>query len=510
MQQVRHTLFVPEQLKTIVDDCNLLGTSVLSSNIRYTVITATIPLDCHLIERNVVGEDIETIGIVQKSSNHVKVSHRSKKGIMLALKDGRLYIKKASCEGQNSEPTVVYFNPNDLLTSKMLQSVNNHEASFSFVDIILRSFESTLLLADNDKRISTLCKKNLDQRLKNETTTDIETFNWKNVATSFSQLSFRLKQFSVIKKGKISRNSLEWENNLSAVVFDIALGICVTAILLHCTKPLFWLDRSLIFANGVVENLKQLIVTLMEMPAGLKLNRPLNNALGEFFQYHIYLCKNYITIIKPVFEAVVELIVVSGLCGFTCLLSILCDSFSLATIHIYCFYGYAARLYNFQFHGLCSLWRLFRGKKYNQLKDRVDSYSYSNEQLFLGSISFTILLFLLPTVLLYYLVFLVLRLVTLSILLSIKFMVAIISNLPVYSILLWIVGSKKLINSVYFDIQAHGTTNGLPKEEIYLKTKVMDFFELFSSDLSQFQTSDAMPLSDFIKNISVGNIIYPM
>ena len=52
-----------------------------------------------------------------------------------------------------------------------------------------------------------------------------------------------------------------------------------------------------------------------------------------------------------------------------------------------------------------SLWRLFRGKKWNVLRSRVDSAVYSTDQLFVGTLFFTVLLFLLPTTALYYAVF---------------------------------------------------------------------------------------------------------
>lgn len=55
--------------------------------------------------------------------------------------------------------------------------------------------------------------------------------------------------------------------------------------------------------------------------------------------------------------------------------------------------------------GLCALWRLFLGRKYNPLRNRVDSCHYSHRQLFVGTLAFTILLFLLPTTTLYYAVF---------------------------------------------------------------------------------------------------------
>ena len=65
------------------------------------------------------------------------------------------------------------------------------------------------------------------------------------------------------------------------------------------------------------------------------------------------------------------------------------------------------RLYSLQVFSLTSLWRLFRGKKWNVLRHRVDSASYDIDQLFVGTLFFTLLFFLLPTMLLYYIVFLV-------------------------------------------------------------------------------------------------------
>lgn len=49
------------------------------------------------------------------------------------------------------------------------------------------------------------------------------------------------------------------------------------------------------------------------------------------------------------------------------------------------------------------------GKKWNPLRNRVDSLDYDASRLLLGTLAFTILLFLLPTTAMFYLVFLMLR-----------------------------------------------------------------------------------------------------
>lgn len=54
---------------------------------------------------------------------------------------------------------------------------------------------------------------------------------------------------------------------------------------------------------------------------------------------------------------------------------------------------------------LQSLWRLFRGKKYNPLRKRVDTSVNNVDQLFVGTLAFTVLLFLYPTTMVYFVVF---------------------------------------------------------------------------------------------------------
>ena len=51
------------------------------------------------------------------------------------------------------------------------------------------------------------------------------------------------------------------------------------------------------------------------------------------------------------------------------------------------------------------LQRLFRGKKWNPLRQRVDSMPHTVEQLFVGTVGFTVLLFLYPTTLVFYVIF---------------------------------------------------------------------------------------------------------
>ena len=78
----------------------------------------------------------------------------------------------------------------------------------------------------------------------------------------------------------------------------------------------------------------------------------------------------------------------------------------------------------------------YSGKKWNVLRERVDSITYEADQLILGTIIFTILLFLLPTTSMYYMVFTATRSVVLLIQTFTQCLVKLISNFPIYDVIM--------------------------------------------------------------------------
>jgi phosphatidylinositol glycan class Q protein len=59
---------------------------------------------------------------------------------------------------------------------------------------------------------------------------------------------------------------------------------------------------------------------------------------------------------------------------------------------------------------LSALWKLFRGKKQNVLRGRIDSCDYDVDQLLLGTLLFALVFFLFPTLAAYYFFFSIVRL----------------------------------------------------------------------------------------------------
>lgn len=113
---------------------------------------------------------------------------------------------------------------------------------------------------------------------------------------------------------------------------------------------------------------------------------------------------------SPYLPHVIFGIGLSGCLGMTFILSLLSDVLSVLSLHIYLCYLLATTVFRQQLRLALSLWHLFRGKRYNVLRNRVDSWDYDVDQLLFGTVLFTLVAFLFPTVLVYYTLFVVVSL----------------------------------------------------------------------------------------------------
>lgn len=518
------TVFLPDPL---VEDSNicrglLLGRSATCDSITYVTVSAFLPLPYpgkqqkRKLQLISLESDLIVVGSLSAVSNDVLLDPVADSAALFIrlLKSDRNEMKfeeiGSNFSGKKFDCHIIPFTPKDFLQSQRLRSNSDSKSPFSIIRFICQTFDSSLppQLEKAVVRFHSLKTElgNENDDLQNSPEFGDSLF-WKLscYTTTGSLLCFRIQQLKYMAflwRTKQNR-SIEIGNILSAVVIDVLIGVVLTKLIFLNPDPRNWLIVSVSFAETVISRLETLINTLMEMPAGLKLNRLLNSALGQFFLYHIYLLRTYMSIVKPVYMAISGFISLFGMFGMTCILSIICDLFSLATIHIFCFYGYAARLYSFQTQSLSSLWRLFRGKKWNQLKSRVDSYSYQYDQLFIGSICFTIVIFLLPTVLLYYSVFLVLRIATMTFLIASRMIISKLSIIPAYAFVQLLMSSKKLVNGILFDTRAGNR----------MKTSLIPFSKLFETNphfaVNPLDSKEKFDMFNVISTIVRGDLLAP-
>lgn len=156
--------------------------------------------------------------------------------------------------------------------------------------------------------------------------------------------------------------------------------------------------------------------------------------------------------IRPHLPSIILAIGFCSFAGASMPISLFSDMLSLLTLHIYSFYIASARIYNWQLTTIISLFHLFRGKKRNVLRNRIDSCDYDLDQLLIGTIVFTLLFFLLPTVLVYYLTFACARMIIIAIKAGLETMLACLNHFPLFALMLRIKDAKRLPGSIRFQL----------------------------------------------------------
>lgn len=297
----------------------------------------------------------------------------------------------------------------------------------------------------------------------------------KDVSATAQQVDIRLQQFCYwpIQYTTLRRRREDWDsitdrhpdyirfyNSLWLVANDVIIGIALGSYIIDNAD---WVAESInsILTDWTVQGLQRMIVWLEDWPAGLKLNNELASFLGDLFLWVIEYwsrrcsfclakCSSILTVIecvdsfRPILPNIIYFIGFSSFAGATMPIALFSDLLSLLTVHIYSFYVASARIYHWQWTIIISLFHLFRGKKHNVLRNRIDSCDYDLDQLLLGTILFTLLFFLLPTVLVFYLTFASARMAIISLKAALDTLLACLNHFPLFALMLRIKDSRRL------------------------------------------------------------------
>lgn len=209
-------------------------------------------------------------------------------------------------------------------------------------------------------------------------------------------------------------------NQTVLLVVDMAIGLVIWFICFQSAWNVCRLDYQLIIGN-TAKRLGDGLLWMSHNPGGLKLNPQLARFLSQFCNHHVRIWESYAVMLCNNCETILTTVgLFASPFGVSFLFGLVGDLLSVLTLHFYCFYIYAVRLYHFWITCLKSLWKLFFGQKINPLFDnRVDSIfsehtlDHSNRRLILGSLIFAIFVWLLPTIIVYYVVFASIRLISL-------------------------------------------------------------------------------------------------
>ncbi|EGY17160.1 phosphatidylinositol N-acetylglucosaminyltransferase subunit GPI1 [Verticillium dahliae VdLs.17] len=322
----------------------------------------------------------------------------------------------------------------------------------------------------------------------------------KDISATAQQVEIRLQQFCYwpIQYRTLRQRKDNWEsittshpdyirfyNSLWLVANDVIIGIALGSYIIDNGE---WVAGSIaqLLQTYTVEALRRSISWLMGYPAGLKLNRELALFLGDLFLWVIEYWSGCIVITQKMLPHVVWFVGFSSFAGASMPIAVVSDLLSLLTVHIHCFYMASARIFHWQLTILISLFHLFRGKKHNILRNRIDSCDYDLDQLLVGTILFTVLFFLLPTVVVFYLNFAVARMVIISLKAVLDTLLSCLNHFPLFALMLRVKDPGRLPGGIRYelrntvDVRSHlQTSSQTPTSVIYLKPIPLTFGAMF-------------------------------
>jgi hypothetical protein len=293
--------------------------------------------------------------------------------------------------------------------------------------------------------------------------------------------------------GQVARRWIKLYNFVLIIIADWALGLLVVWLWWSFLRGTMHQHLQVSDRNGETfpvplwgyQKIREALEWLRGgRPGGVKLNIPTSNALSSLFLFYSSQWAVLISHWSEYMPTFIYMFPICSLLGLSFLLSAVYDTIFFVNMHIYWMYTGMSRLYNVQLHILQSLWLLFRGKKRNVLKDRIDSCDYSVDQFLLGTVVFATLAFLLPTVIVYYLLFLVAISAVTVLRFAFKLVNLTLNQFPIYSIILHLFGFP-LSDAVVLDVHATGSSDHVTVSELKARFRI-SVRRLFPIEFVQF------------------------
>ncbi|KAH8827227.1 N-acetylglucosaminyl transferase component-domain-containing protein [Flagelloscypha sp. PMI_526] len=275
--------------------------------------------------------------------------------------------------------------------------------------------------------------------------------------------------------GTFSRLYISFFNTVWLILNDLTIGwatgsfLCENHHVLSIYIHRFFVDSLILWVQWALR-------WLDSWPAGLKLNTELSWFYSRTLIDLVEIWANCLEhIFFPILPSVLYTMgVISLIGGVTMTISLLSDLLSLMTAHIYLSYLLTNAVYKRALVTSGSLWNLFRGKRYNVLRNRVDSYEYDLDQLLFGTILFTLVAFLFPTALAYYALFAMMRLGTIAIHALMDVQVALLNHFPLFALMLRVKDPWRIPGGMYFDMS---TT--IPSSTLVVKNQAQSLSFIF-------------------------------
>ncbi|PPQ83634.1 hypothetical protein CVT24_005368, partial [Panaeolus cyanescens] len=268
--------------------------------------------------------------------------------------------------------------------------------------------------------------------------------------------------------GTYSYKYTNFFNTVWLILNDMTIGMAIGTFLIENKHVLS------IIINRYVQMPRETLFWLDAWPAGLKLNTQLS---GFYVNMFVGIIDTWNAIMPPLSPILFEYLGhLSCFGGLTLLLAISSDLLSLVlTAHLRLMYEIARGIYwaaGVRLGGGL-LWGVFRGKRRNVLRQRTDTWSYDIDQLLFGTVLFTLIAFLFPTALVYYMLFAALRLGTLLLQAGVETLLAFMHHFPLFALMLRAKDPKRLPGGIFLSLQRPRLRTGVQQDS---NTKVTSVY----------------------------------
>eukprot|EP00474_Spongospora_subterranea_P009569 CRZ10027.1 hypothetical protein [Spongospora subterranea] len=257
-------------------------------------------------------------------------------------------------------------------------------------------------------------------------------------------------------KSYVNASMISFGSSVCQFLVDVITGIALGIFLR--TYSTFILE--IIHDGGRilhVDVLRRQVIWLMGLPAGMKLNFALDQALGLMVLYGIDFWNAITTVLTPLEHLIIVGVSIMAVFGTSIAVACAIDLLSMMTTHILFIHTAFSRLYSLALSALSALSKLFSGKKRNVLQRRVDSCHFDVDQLLLGTILFTLIFFLFPTVAIYYLFFAIVRFLIMLVEAGLCLLMATFNSFPFFELAVFFFDKGRLPSGIRVEVLPSST-----------------------------------------------------
>ncbi|CAE6490381.1 unnamed protein product [Rhizoctonia solani] len=213
---------------------------------------------------------------------------------------------------------------------------------------------------------------------------------------------------------------------------------------------------------------------------------------SQFIQHYFikYEALNMFRMATPYFPLILYCIGNAGTLGATMVLSLISDFLNVLTLHTYVCYLLATTVFARLLKLIGSLFNLFRGKRRNILRNRTDTWNYDMDQLMLGTILFTLVTFLFPTVTVYYMLFTMTRLGIIGMQACLETILAFLNHFPLFALMLRVKDPARLPGGVELRLKTRKEPLiAVPSTRLELVNKPIPYSQIFFQHSHQLRES---------------------